>query len=97
MSYKNTQVPEGKDPILWDIARRRAGFKKSLATYIIVNAFLWAIWYFTDRTYQNNIPWPVWPTLGWGIGITIQYINAYAIRSGDAVETEYEKLKNKNL
>ncbi len=66
----NQPNPEGKDPQLWDIAKRRASFKTHLATYVIINVFLWAIWFFTDGDrYGSNLPWPVWSTLGWGIGL----------------------------
>lgn len=97
-------VPEGKDPVLWDIAQKRAGFKKHLITYLIVNAFLWALWYLTSGRHYNmdiskwastgNIPWPIWPTLGWGIGLAFNYAGAYMFHKSNAVETEYEKLKN---
>lgn len=52
MKYQQ-QTPEGKDPQLWDIAQRRASFKRHFTTYLIVNAFLWAVWYFTgDERYS---------------------------------------------
>jgi hypothetical protein len=38
---------ENRDEQLWRIAKKRAGFKKHLATYIIINGFLWAVWFFT--------------------------------------------------
>jgi Domain of unknown function (DUF1707)/2TM domain len=34
-------------------------------TYLAVMALLWLIWLLTGAGY----PWPVWPMLGWGIGI----------------------------
>ena len=49
MSHSNPPTPEGKDPILWEIARKRASFKTHAITYVIVNLFLWGIWYFTDH------------------------------------------------
>lgn len=94
MDYQPT--PPGKDPELWMIARRRASFKSHFATYIVINIFLWLLWYFTGaKTDGNRIPWPAWSTLGWGIGLTFHYIGAY-VRS-DNVDREYEKLQNKNL
>lgn len=94
MSDKYYSTPEGKDSELWQIANRRAAFKKSFAVYIIVNAFLWCIWYFTDASH-NGIPWPIWPTLGWGIGITFKYSEAYLSNGRNTVDAQYEKLKNK--
>ncbi|MGZ5286460.1 MAG: 2TM domain-containing protein [Flavisolibacter sp.] len=94
MDYQPT--PQGKDPELWMIARRRAGFKSHLATYIVINIFLWLLWYFTgaDRN-DSGIPWPAWSTFGWGIGLVFHFIGTYLRSNG--VEKEYEKLQNKNL
>src|SRR4051812_11142305 len=81
---------EEKDKELWKLAKKRAGFKKHLATYIIVNAFLWAIWYFTEDSYDDdNFPWPVWPTIGWGMGIAFQYAEAYIYPKSNSAEREY--------
>ncbi len=95
----NEQPILEKDAALWELAKKRAGFKKSLAIYIIVNLFLWALWYFTsdyDRR-DNFIPWPIWPMLGWGLGIAIQYVGAYVSPKSISAENEYQKLKiNKN-
>ena len=93
------QTPQDKDPRLWDIARRRASFKRHLTTYLIMNAFFWLLWYtMGQRTYgPNGIPWPVWPALGWGIGLAFHYVGAYVNDGSNAIEKEYNKLqKNKN-
>jgi Domain of unknown function (DUF1707)/2TM domain len=34
-------------------------------TYLAVIALLWLIWLVTGAGY----PWPIWPMLGWGIGV----------------------------
>lgn len=85
-----------KDEMLWRQARRRVNFKRSFAMYCIVNAFFWALWFFSDDTsYRWTwVPWPVWPMLGWGIGIAMQYYKAYMSDEPGAVEKEYEKLRN---
>jgi hypothetical protein len=90
--------PGDKDPELWELAKKRASFKSHLATYLIVNAFLWALWFFTDAKRGNyGWPWPLWPTLGWGIGIAFHYVGAYVHSESTSVEKEYDKLKrNKN-
>jgi hypothetical protein len=92
MTYYST--PDGKDPQLWYIARKRAAFKSHLVSYLIVNAGLWLIWYFTGaRTYGNSIPWPAWSMFGWGIGLVSHYVSAYHTSGDNSVEREYEKLK----
>jgi len=97
-------APEGKDPELWEIAQRRASFKSHAISYVIVNAFLWALWYFSairhdvemDHYNWSHFPWPVWPTLGWGIGLAFHFAGAYIFPRANSVEREYEKLSKKN-
>lgn len=90
-------TPQDKDPHLWRIAQARASFKSHLTTYVLVIAGLWAIYFFTGgRTYNNGLPWPVWPTFGWGIGLAFHYFGAYVnTRGRSSVEEEYEKLVKK--
>ncbi len=85
---------EEKDKHLWEIAQKRASFKGHLLSYFLVNSFLWIIWLLTRaNSYDGGIPWPVWPMLGWGIGIVSHYLNAYVYPGANSVEKEYEKLK----
>ena len=92
-------TPEGKDEALWEIAKKRAGFQKHLMTYIIINSFLWAIWFFTRHSYSSDdefrFPWPLWSTLGWGIGLAFNFAGAYIFHSSNSIEKEYQKLKNR--
>lgn len=89
-------APQGKDPELWEQAQKRVAFKRHLATYIIVNLFLWILWFLTDRDYDRSyFPWPIWPTVGWGIGLAFNYIGVYVMPKSDSVEREYEKLSKK--
>jgi hypothetical protein len=100
MSNKYLTVPEGKDPALWEIAQRRASFKVHFITYIIVNGFFWALWLFGGQRYGNGFEarhymWPVWPMLGWGVGLAFHFAGAYLFPKVNLVENEYQKLKNK--
>jgi hypothetical protein len=85
-----------KDDKLWRIAQKRASFKRNLYGYIVIVAFLWAIWWLTvgKNTGFTGTPWPVWVMLGWGIALGFQYFNAYNGSGRDLAEDEYEKLKN---
>lgn len=86
---------EPKDELLWQIAKKRASFKKHLASYVIVNAFLWAVWFLSKRAdfYEERFPWPIWVMVFWGIGLAFNYADAYLYNIKDSVEREYEKLK----
>ncbi|MEO8854073.1 MAG: 2TM domain-containing protein [Ginsengibacter sp.] len=91
---------EMKDPELWRVAQRRAGFKYHVLIYFIMNLFFWTLWYISLKdnpnppTVINEIPWPVWPMVGWGIGVFFNYLGAYKSHNSLA-EKEYQKLKNK--
>jgi len=83
-----------KDEMLWGIAKLRAGFKASLISYFIINAMLNVIWYLSSG--PNTYYWPVWPMLGWGVGLAFQYFHAYHGNKFYNAEAEYNKLKNKS-
>jgi hypothetical protein len=90
-------MEQPRDEKLWRIARRRAEFRKSLYSYIFVNGFFWAIWWFTTGRLGNfGFPWPVWVMLGWGVGLAKQYYDAYHGDKEFVAEKEYEKLKRKH-
>jgi hypothetical protein len=89
-----------KDKVLWQIAKDRVEFKRHLMVYVVINIFLWILWYVTSgQMYSGNsvLPWPAWVTLGWGIGVIFNYFSAYQFNKKDSIEREYEKLKNKGL
>ena len=94
--------PQQRDEQLWQLAKKRASFKRHVVTYLIVNAFLWATWYFTGNRYHDfndwewhHYPWPIWTTIGWGIGLAFHFAGAYIFHQTNSVENEYQKLKNK--
>jgi hypothetical protein len=85
-----------RDPQLWSIAKKRAEFKSHFVAYLTVNTFLWLIWFITtpaeDRAGQT--PWPIWPLMGWGIGLALHFVFTYIIKydEKEAIQKEYEKL-----
>ena len=83
---------EPKDEVLWQLAKERVAFKWSLLSYIIVNLFLSGIWFYSSRDFNHF--WPIWPILGWGIGLAFQYTKAYYGNQINSIENEYQKLKN---
>ena len=101
---ENQNNTEQKDKKLWNIARKRAAFKRHLISYLIINVMLWAIWLFRIYShdfdfhfdFENRIPWPAYVSFFWGIGLTFDFFNSYFLHKDDMVEREYQKLKNRN-
>jgi Domain of unknown function (DUF1707)/2TM domain len=55
-------------------ARPRLQLDAQTRTYLAVIALLWLIWLVSGAGY----PWPVWPMLGWGIGVAGHQGRAWA-------------------
>lgn len=51
----------------------KRGFRVHFAVYLAVNALLVLIWAATGAGYF----WPVWPILGWGIGVASHAAGVY--------------------
>jgi 2TM domain len=57
--------------------KRRRDFYGHLLVYFLVNTFLVLIWALTD---VNGFFWPVFPIVGWGIGVVM---NAWDVFRND--------------
>jgi adenylate cyclase len=70
------------------IQAKRA-FGRHATVYVAVNLLLIAIWAITSRGYF----WPIWPLLGWGVGLGVNYRRAFYHRpiSDDEIRRELEK------
>ncbi|MCE7069718.1 MULTISPECIES: 2TM domain-containing protein [Dyadobacter] len=84
-----------RNEFIWRKAKKRASFKVHLSTYMVVNGGLWLLWAVTAFPHFGNdhMPWPIFPMLGWGIGLASHYITAYGnLGEKEMAEREYEKL-----
>ena len=82
-----------RDPYLWQKAKARARFQSHLLTYVTVNATLWVIWALTERHHGGGIPWPLWATAFWGIGLVARGVAAYGgFNREQRTQREYERL-----
>ncbi len=61
--------------------KKKENFKKSLAAYVIVNAFLIGVWALTHDDGDGSGFWPIWVIGFWGIGLAFQAWDAYGRRS----------------
>jgi len=53
--------------------RKKRDFHAHLFIYTVVNAATWVVWALTGSGY----PWPIWLTLGWGIGVLANAWDVY--------------------
>ncbi len=59
--------------VVRDVARR--SLRAHLGCYVAVMALLVAVWLVIGLTGGSCYPWPVWPALGWGIGV-VRHVRA---------------------
>ena len=72
--------------------KKKAEFRSHVSSYVLVNAMLVAIWAFTDGGYF----WPIWPILGWGVGIGFHAWETYGHRSElseEQIRREMDRLR----
>ena len=74
------------------IAKKKADFIKHFIIYIVIIIFLAIINNVTSPGYQ----WWLWPALGWGIGVTMNFFSVYVFKGGELEErimrSELEKM-----
>lgn len=57
--------------------KQRRDFKAHAFVYVIVNAVIWGIWTVIGLSSHTWWPWPVFVTLGWGIGVVMNAWDVY--------------------
>ena len=84
--------------------KERQGLITNVTAYVLISIMLWSIWFFTsqsdfaaiERGGEFPFPWPIFPFLGWGIGVfahAIEYYSKYgggASRREEAIQREIE-------
>lgn len=72
--------------------RKKRGFRVHVCVYVAVNLILVGIWAVT-----GGIFWPIFPMLGWGIGVSANAWGVYGRRKpiGDAeIRREMERMQS---
>jgi hypothetical protein len=64
--------------------RRRRTFGRDVAAFVVVNALLIGVWYFTGHGYF----WPGWVLLGWGVLLALHAWNVFGRAGGSITEAE---------
>ena len=84
-----------RNDYLWRKAQSRVAFKRHAITYVLVNTGFWIMYFvMQNQPWGGRIhPWPIWPMIGWGIGLASHYFGAYGNDNEQSkVEAEYRKL-----
>ena len=79
------------DSQLKELAHKRVEFRTHLVVYFVINTALWVIWFVTGQGYI----WPVWPLVGWGIGLLFHYLFDYRASNLFSEQQEFENLKKR--
>ena len=71
--------------------KKKQDFATHVVVYVLVNAFLVAIWAFTGADFF----WPIFPILGWGIGLGANAWDVYGRKpiSEGKIEQEMTRLR----
>jgi hypothetical protein len=88
---------EEKQDALYEQAEQQVKFKRHALIYGLVISGLWLIYLFDEDKAYMNVPWPIYPTFGWGIGLLSHFLGVYNVISlpGFSVEREYEQLRKR--
>jgi hypothetical protein len=72
--------------------RKRRDFKSHVVVYVVVNSVLWGIWAIIGLASDGGTswPWPIFPTLLWGIGLVLNGWDAYLRRPITQAEVDEE-------
>lgn len=86
MAINDTTTESDRDLVSRDRAikklKKRRDFYGHVVVYAVVNSFLVAIWAVTD---VHGFFWPIFPMLGWGIGVVL---NAWDVYRNDSFSEE---------
>ncbi len=67
--------------------KKRRDFRAHLLVYFLVNTFLVVIWAMTS---PGGFFWPVFPIVGWGIGVVMNAWDVYVADDFDEEEIQDE-------
>jgi len=73
--------------------KKRRDFRGHVFIYVAVNAMLVAIWAITSG--GDDFFWPIFPILGWGIGVAANAYDVYGRKpiSEDEIRREADRLR----
>jgi len=77
--------------------KKRREFATHLFAYVLINLVVWGVWLVIGLSSHSWWPWPVFVTLGWGIGIAFNAWDVYMRHpiTEDDVEREMRHLETR--
>jgi hypothetical protein len=67
--------------------KAKRDFQLHLVVFVLVNALVWIIWAATGA----GFPWPIFVTLGWGVGIVANWWTVYGAGGRPITEDEIRR------
>jgi hypothetical protein len=88
----DVDIPEDLRKVAIQQLRKKRELQSHLLAYVMVNLFLTGIWFFTGA---DGFFWPVFPILGWGIGIAFHVWDVYAPErfTEERIQREIQRLR----
>jgi len=72
---------------------KKRGFRVHLSVYVVVNALIWLVWGLVYASSGFWFPWPVFPLVGWGIGLGFHAWDVYGHRPFSESQIEREAVR----
>jgi uncharacterized membrane protein len=74
--------------------KKKRDFHAHLLAFVLFNSFLWLIWAVVNAFGGPAFPWPIFPLVGWGIGLVFHAWDAYGRKpfSEEEIEREVRRL-----
>jgi hypothetical protein len=74
--------------------QQRQGFRRHALVFALVNGLLIVIWLTTAIAFGDGawFPWPIFPLVGWGIGLVI---HGWSVYGGGITESDIQQEMNR--
>lgn len=64
----------------YSIESLKKGFRIHFIAFLLGTPAIWLIWYLTSTL----VPWPLWTTPAWAIGVLFHYLGVFVFRKNKA-------------
>jgi 2TM domain len=97
-SYESTSLQSQQYQEAYKLARKRVearmGFYGNLSSYIVVNALLMGVYFFTGPLPgYYTYPWFIWVMMAWGVGLVFHFLGVFVFGSLDSPERRQKMIQ----